>query len=269
MVAMKRNLIVAYAARVGSSALIDTLSHTPGFSVPIFEELDWYSIEKRGLGKEQTPENIHRVVGYMLEDQSKLFPENSIAFKWRLFGDPEKLAEVMRRHQIVLLNMTRSELLELVSSRYLSDVVHRDFNAAQFAYRDAADQREDILTRYRLTMVSVDLNVFFSLCDSIVQVELERMAFLAELQRLGVTVYTALYEDFAYKRFRFMNKLLLLLGHPTLSCYPKTELTKISTAYPHELFSNAEDVLSSPKLLRRLSEWEQLVYGGPFETLSV
>jgi hypothetical protein len=260
-----RNFIISYTGRAGTSALVNTLSRLPRFVIPIFEELDWYYIEQHGLEEKQNPENIHDVVDYMLRNKQAEFPDCSVGFKWRMFGKPERLARVLR-NKVIVFNMIRSELLEVVSSLYLTDVVHKEFNKPQFAFSDTNDvvEREEILTRYRLNTVSVDLDAFFALCDKHVATERERIALLGELKEEGVEVYTILYEDFAYRRLYFMDRLLSLLGHPPLATYPTTGLTKISSAYPYELFTNRDELLASPELFDKARQWREVVYSTAF-----
>ena len=261
-----RNFIISYTGRAGSSALVNTLSRLPGFVIPVFEELDWYYIEQHGLEEKQNPENIHDVVNYMLQNKRKEFPDCSIGFKWRVFGDPKRLARALRDNDVIVFNMIRSELLEIASSLYLTDVVHKEFNKPQFAFSDTNDvrAREEILTRYRLNTVSVDFDAFFALCDRHMEAERDRLVLLTELQTQGVEVHTILYEDFAYRRLYFMCKLLPLLGHLPLSAYPTTGLTKISSAYPYELFTNYEELLASPALFNRARRWHDIAYATRF-----
>lgn len=264
-----RNFIVSYTGRVGSSAIIDVLSRLPAFVIPIFEELDWYYIQEHGLEDKHNAGNIHNIVDYLIRTVKEEFPNSSIGFKWRVFGDPLLVAATLQKHNVVVLNMIRSELLEVVSSLYLTDIVHKTFNETQFAFRDTQNPevRENILTRYRLNPVSVDLNIFLELCDKFIEAERGRIALLTTLQNAGVEVHTIIYEDFAYRRVYLIGKLLSLLGHAPLSAYPISGLTKISSAYPYESFLNKDDILASPILFEKIRQWTEVVYSSGFHVV--
>ena len=64
-----------------------------------------------------------------------------------------------------------------------------------------------------------------------------------------------------------MERLLRLLGHPPLSAYPMTGLTKISSTYPYELFTNCDELLTSPALFDRAQQWKDIVYTAGFPSL--
>lgn len=264
-----RNFIVTYSARVGSSALVDTLSRTDGVIVPIFEELDWFHIEREGLQDRQNESNIHEVVDWLFAEKAREHPGCSIGFKWRIFGRPEALAPVFARRDVVLFNMVRADLFELASSKYLTHVVYGDNDAPQFQFRDTESQerREDILTRYRLRTVDADIGRFRALCQEYVQGEMARIGMLREIQRLGITVYNLVYEDFAYKRLHFLNRLLDCLGHAPLETFPVTALTKVSSPFPSELFRNRGDLLRAKDLFALAAAWDRTVFHDSFPVL--
>jgi len=254
---MPRNFLISYSGRVGSTALIDTLKLIPGFLIPVFEELDYYSIEQAGQLDQHNASNIHMYVEHIYRNSSK--PDRSVGFKWRMWGDLEGIAGALVEHKVVVLNLVRADLFEYVSSIYLSDIVNKDFNAPQFLLRDATseEEREKILFKYRMTKHDVDVEKFFRLLDQQLGIERTRFAQLNHLRSLGCDIVTVFYEDFSYKRFGFLNNLVRFLGHPPLDFVPVIKLAKVSAAFPSELFYNREDLLRARELMSSLNDWEQ------------
>jgi hypothetical protein len=262
------NFLISYSGRVGSTALIDTLKQIPGFVVPVFEELDFWWLERQGLLDQHTAENIHELVDYTYRtlpagvDPARV----SVGFKWRVWGMPAELARVLRAHDAIVLNMVRCDALEFISSLYLTDVVNQEFNAPQFLLRDARTEEErlHILFRYRMQKTRVDLDAFFRLFEEKLRVETERLTLLKDLQRRGTEVYTILYEDFAYMRYRFLDALLRLLRQPRLARLPAIDLEKVAGAYPSERFVNRAELLGSERLISGLRAWHEMIFGAEF-----
>jgi hypothetical protein len=258
-----RNFLISYSGRVGSSALIDTLKAIPGFLVPLFEDLDYWHIEQHGKLDEHTEATIHHAVDYAY----RTIPEGvdpagtSVGFKWRIWGDMDRVSDVLRDHGVVVLNMVRCDIVEYVASLYLSDIVNREFNAPQFMLRDAANEAErlEILFKYRMQTCVADPEAYFNLYGNQLRMERERLDVLARLRRDGHRVCTIFYEDFAYRRYRFLNALLRLLNHKPLDRLPMTRLSKVATAYPSELFSNRAELLADARMTAALREWDELV----------
>lgn len=266
-----RNFLISYSGRVGSTALIDTLKMIQGFLVPIFEDLDFWWIEQQGLLDTHNHNNIDKLVDYIYRNVPEGIDavHTSVGFKWRIWGNMDNVSEVLQANHVVVLNMVRSDILEFASSLYLTDVVHKQFNAPQFLLRDATsdEERMRLMFRYRIEQHSLDVPAFFRICEHQLELERQRCGLLSELRNLGCPVYTILYEDFAYKRFDFLNALLSLLAHPPMSQLPTTKLTKVSTPYPSELFINRQELLDSPQLMHALWKWREMTYGFGFEML--
>jgi hypothetical protein len=267
------NFVISYSERVGSTALIDTLKQIPNFLVPVFEDLDFWWIEKQGLLNRHTQDNIHELVAYIYDtlpdgmDATRV----SVGFKWRMWGDQAHIAQVLRDRGVIIFNLVRCDMLECISSLYLSNVANRDFNAPQFLLRDAPNEaaRLEILFKYRMQKYEVDLRRFFDLFEEQLRVETKRTDFLCGLQRQGCTVYTILSEDFGYKRFRFLNSMLRLLRHPPLQEWPSIALEKVSNSYPSESFTNRAALVGSERLIEGMRAWDAMVMRPEFRLLAI
>jgi hypothetical protein len=264
-----RNFMVSYAGRVGSTALLDSLKMLPNFIIPIFEEYDAWYVEKHKLYEKFNEENIADIIDEMYTKHES--PGVSVGFKWRIWGDVDKVATILAKHETVVFNMVRSDAFEFFSSLYLSDVVHGEFNASQFLLKDAAteEERQQILFRYRMQTHPVDLAKFRSLFEEGMERERERLVQVQRLRAAGIEIVTIFYEDFAYKRFRFLNAFLRRLGHPGTTFVPNPAIRKVGLPYPSELFENREDVMSSDWLQDAICEWDRVVAPGSLETLLI
>jgi hypothetical protein len=266
-----RNFLITYSGRVGSTALIDHLKLIPDVVVPVFEELDYWHLEQRGALDETTPANIHHAVDsiYAGERDGRPASSLSLGFKWRPWGDVAAVASVLKRRDVLVFNLTRADIIEFIGSLYLSDVVYKEFNSPQFMLRDAATQeeRQQILFRYRMTPVEVDLDKYFALCQERLAEEKARMALLRQLENHGVEIRTIFYEDFTYKKFHFLSAVLSALRLPALTAMPVTKLAKVSSAFPSELFTNRQALFDSPRLMEIVREWETLLYLHGFKPL--
>jgi len=254
-----RNFLISYSGRVGSTALIDTLKLVPDFLIPVFEELDYYAIKQAGQLDRHHEGTIHTYVQHIYQSRSSL--DQSVGFKWRIWGDLDRIGAVLKEHDVLIFNLVRADLFEFVSSLYLSDIVNSDFNAAQFLLRDAEteEERQKILFKYRMTKHTVDIAKFMELMETQMAIEQKRFAQLGHLRALGCEITTIFYEDFAYKRFGFLNGLMRTLGHHRLDFIPDTKLMKVSSAFPSELFENRSELLQVPQLFSQLDRWERLV----------
>jgi hypothetical protein len=266
-----QNFLISYSGRVGSTALIDTLKLLPTITVPVFEELDYWALEASGGLEQHNAANIHTYVDSIYAERAELRATSGLStgFKWRIWGDIPPLAEVLKRHDVMLLNLMRADIVEFIASLYFTNIVYGEFNAPQFALRDAQTEEErlSILFRYRMQPVDVDVDRYFQLFDERLAEEQARHAVLQELAAHGVQARTILYEDFSYKRFHFLAGLTGALGLPAPVTTPVTKLAKVSPPFPSELFRNRAALLDSPRLPAALQAWEALVYSAAFPPL--
>ncbi len=263
-----RNFLVSYTGRVGSTALLDSLKLLPNFDIPVFEELDAWYVAEHKLYETLNAENIHEAVDGIFERHRA--PGVSVGFKWRIWGNIDHVAEVLRKHEVVIFNLVRSDALEYISSLYLTNIVHKEFNAPQFMLKDADSEEErlKILFRYRMETYDVDPAQYRQLFEEELQRERERIELLGRLQAAGNKVVTIFYEDFAYKRYRFLSALLKMLNQPPMAKWPLVKLQKVSNAYPSEQFKNREEIFGADFVSEALCSWDKEVAPANFTLLT-
>lgn len=265
------NFIICYSSRVGSSALVDILGRLPRFKVPIFEDLDWWYLKEKGLLGAISSENIHDHAAQLFQSAVTAPEEKiSVGFKWRIWGDPSRLARMIAENNVMLFNLVRNDIFEFVSSLYLSDDVYGEGHA-QFKIDQLKSEGEknELLDRYRHTMIMADSDLFFSRFDKVMNAERRRIEFLKKLKENGASVITIFYEDFAYKRFHFVNKMIGRLGHDRVDLVPRSYLRKVSSPFPSELFLNRDDIAKNQQIAGLLRAWEDLIYTPEFDVMNV
>jgi hypothetical protein len=263
-----RNFLVSYSGRVGSTALLDSLKLLPNFDIPIFEELDAWYVDVNKLYDGVNEENVDKVIDetYELHRAAGV----SVGFKWRIWGNIDKVAEVLRKHDVIIFNLVRSDALEYIASLYLTNIVNKEFNAPQFLLKDASSEEEKlkILFRYRIEKHEVDLAQYRELFEQELQRERERIDLLRRLHAAENTILTIFYEDFAYKRYRFLSALLRLLGHPPMVSWPDPQLRKVANAYPSEQLTNRSELCASDWLVSALHLWDEAITPSDFPLLT-
>ncbi len=256
---MAYNVIINYSNRVGSTALIDSLKTLPDITVPIFEELDHWYLEREGLLQDTSSLNIGYAYESIIQSCKLQRGDKSrwTCIKWRIWGDLTHLIEVFKRTRVKVFNLVRGDGLEFISSLYLSNVIYGDNNAAQFLLKDAqsSDEKKSILMKYRETKIAIDIDDFSSFFRNRLDEEMERTKMLGKLQESGIDVKTIFYEDFAYQRIRFMNALLKEIGHDHLERYPEINLKKVSRPDPSSIFTNRSEIIQSNNIYNLINEW--------------
>jgi hypothetical protein len=262
-----RNFLVSYSGRVGSTALLDCLKTLPDFDIPVFEELDAWYVDQHKLYDTVNAENIAEVVDKLYEQHSA--PGVSVGFKWRIWGNIDRVAEVLRKHEVVVFNLVRSDALEYIASLYLTNIVNKEFNAPQFKLKDATSEEErmKILFRYRMETHEADLAQYWLLFEQELQRERERIGLLRRFHAARNPVMTVFYEDFAYKRYRCLNALLKVLNQPPMATWPSIKLEKVSNAYPSAQFTNRDEIFSGDRVSALLREWDEAIAPADFPLL--
>ena len=263
-----KNFVVTYEQRVGSSALVDSLANLGSFKIPVFEELDSYYIDNTGQSERWTVDTIHNLVAETFENALAASHGCGVGFKWRIWGRPERVCEVLRKYDVTMFNMVRSNWLDFVASIYMTDVVYSDSNAPQFILDTLSkDERDNLLKRYRENTVEVDIPAFMDLSARLYWKEMNRIEYLQQLQAAGIPIYTIYYEDFAYKNLHFMSKLVEVLGGEPLQRLPESCFKKVSSPYPSEAFTNRKELLAVPGLIDTILKWETVVHDGSIKPL--
>lgn len=231
---MAKNFLIVYTARDGSSALINLLSKHPNVVVPLFEGMDPYALPKP-LG-DAAPElerifttgefdgiqpNPGEIDMRRLEDTPE--GEASIGFKWRFWGDNEKVCQELKSHDVKVFFLFRRDFTELVSSIHLSEQLNVKKGGEfqnwhpQFEYL-AADKTERKAMKKELEETRVRINPlkFLRIIARRIVVARRQRHIAKHLAAHGVETEVIFYEDFKDDNRGFVNDMLRDIGQSEL-----------------------------------------------------
>lgn len=225
------NFIIFFSGREGSSPIITQLASHPDIRVPIFEHFD------RATAKQSWPDTHPAdLIDYAFrtghkpsQDETPPTSEQSVGFKWRAWGQIDKLHPVIAHHKPVLFHLFRRNLLDYAASRYMSDHIVPElpeakemgftgFGHSQFKFKDLSGDQQQRL-REAMNKVHFSIPVDFAtdriqkVVDAKAQVEKN---YLIRLENNGAKVHHICYEDYLSdpKVFLedFANQYQLMLG---------------------------------------------------------
>jgi hypothetical protein len=223
-----RNFVLIYSGRTGSSPIVNILARQPGLCVPVFEDLD-----HRFIGAERAariPEILDAVfrtgalAGAALPEHLPRFPAGetprSIGFKWRPYGDWEKVCAVFRRHDVVLFVLGRRDFVELAASLYitshgnkLQDEVaipqHPQFGLAIAA---RAEVERGAIERLQHMRFPVRPRLLYRVMRQQANAGADLLALARDAARRGVPVRALAYEDFVADNAGFIRAMLGEIG---------------------------------------------------------
>ncbi len=224
------NFLFLFSGREGSSPIIDWLDSHPDVVVPFFEAMDWYNEDIRAY------EPIHRLADLLYRhgdfDTAKAafaspavcrretHEDRRIGFKWRVWGDPEAVADVLARHRVKVFHLFRENLLQMAVSYYFSDVVIPRLEREQgvdlgggghfqFALAEKAEQERvrylDLRSRIEFCVPPAELQVII---DGIVAAKVGVYEdYCRPMAARGMEVYSVRYEDFVEDQSRFFRRV--------------------------------------------------------------
>jgi hypothetical protein len=205
------------------------LSAQRSVRVPLFEDLDRRNFEKQQDGRTLAAvlddvfrtgrhgTRSHDTVLYACPDDEVA----SIGFKMRLFGSPREMAPILRAHRVKLFVLSRRDLVEVVSSLYVSEIgaLEQDRVALiQHPQFHLFTLREEEKTRYLSDLDSIRLEIrsrkFLSLARSFVRHKRRLLRLAAGFAAEGIEIVPVYYEDFVADRIGFIRAFLGELGFP-------------------------------------------------------
>lgn len=234
---MARNFLIIYTAREGSSGIVNLLSQHPNVVVPVFEGLDPYSMAQTSPDAHIVPELdkvfssgafdgprarsgeiTYRTLGEVPAGKA------SIGFKWRFWGDRQRVAEVLRRHNVKVFFLFRRDFIELVSSIHLTEQLNKARESPvthwhpQFEYLSAdTKEREKLTQKLETAKVTIDTQKFLRAVLRRSKQARRLRGIARYLDSQGIETETIHYEDFQADNLGFVNGLLDRIGQPPLS----------------------------------------------------
>ncbi|HUZ71930.1 MAG TPA: hypothetical protein VMU87_02995 [Stellaceae bacterium] len=278
------NFVIVYHWREGATALTDLLSKHPNVCVPLFEEADQHHPNAFA-----TPENIHVrldalfATGDLESARSSLgMPGGvngrvsaSVGFKWRIWGEPERIAEVLRKHDVTVFHVFRLNALEWAVSRYFSTCIVpalepqigikfvTDVNP-QFGFatltREEQDAVRQVLHAYRFAVpadfVAASMKELWAFKENVCTTYMDVM------HGHGVPVHAIFYEDFVRRRdvlLQYMCRALALDPVPLHECEPWYQ--KVASENLLAQVENIESLRASGELRALQRSYHDMIRG--------
>ena len=234
---MSRNFLLIYTGREGSSGIVNLLSQHPNVVVPLFEGLDPYNedVSKEGFDVVReldsifdtgmfsgTPAKPGEIAYKSIDDVDP--NQVSVGFKWRFWGNRDQVADVLKKHNVIVFFLFRRDFLELVSSIHLTQQLNSEQGNPvanwhpQFEFRTADKTKKDELRKkLESTTVRVAPKGF---CVTMLRrsKEARRLRMFADfLNSRGVETSTLHYEEFQKDNLGFINTVLAQIDQPPLA----------------------------------------------------
>ncbi len=210
---MGSNFVILYNGREGSSAIINSLSGQPCITVPLMEELDSYIYSEKFKARD-LPDTLDTIfstgkyapadmVDTHLQRSTSKSDAPSVGFKWRLFGDLNKIAEVFVKHNVTVYSLFRKNFIDITCSAYVhaygnklqSDVDMMSF--PQFKALEASpDERDAYFKSLSEQHFKLVRHLFLHAAYRQIKTRTQQKQKLVQLHRAGVKMKSIYYEDF-------------------------------------------------------------------------
>ncbi len=223
------NFVIVYTAREGSSAIIDQLSLCQGVSVPLFEELDKFWVERFYGGRLHIPTELDTIYsrndfpheddwGFKNFVSGKKRGESvdSVGFKWRPHGSPASVVSTLKAHNVACFFLYRRDFDELIASLTISNYdqaqkggpAHGQFDFAKMSDEERAQEAKKISSR----TIPLPSKIFWSTAIKRVVHALRLRLMRSYAAMRGLKVQVVYYEDFLAAPRPFIQHLLEQVG---------------------------------------------------------
>lgn len=224
MASSKKNFIIQYNGREGSSAIISALSAQKGVNVPIFEELDRYK-----FGKTNSPEDYPPALDNIFStglfegrrtNRGNLHspdPNDTVlatGFKWRIDDNIHSAARVMQKHNVNVFLLLRRDFLSMVCSVYIHNYGNKlqsnvDVPAhPQFIGTNDNTEELEKLERINQQKFRMVKPWFLKAAYDVSAARKRQVGKAHRLKRASIPVHMVYYEDFDGNQEEFITSFL-------------------------------------------------------------
>ncbi len=233
---MARNFVILYCGREGSSAITKAFSNRSDVRIPVFEDFDQYA--RADTAEDDVPMILDHMLatgqfstkisdGAARSTEPTLPSPPAIGFKWRIWGDAKRLAQVLHQHKVVVFELLRADIVNFALSAYLSEhVLPFEENSRfsrilqdpnpQFRIRWLeADARDEVISFIRARSFSVDAEKLSEIMQAYLGWRaLLRDTYIDPFRASGLEVHTLFYEDFLADAADFLGRMAAAVGVP-------------------------------------------------------
>jgi len=280
---MPRNFILMFQGKEGSSAYVSHLGNHPRISVPLFEELERHKLRKTFRDADALAPNLPGIVARIFEtgsfdpaflDASAPQPVTTrpagtdvTGFKWRIWIPPEALIDRLRAHDVMLLNIQRTDFTDLMFSVYTTYVAKQENpvlaegggDALQFRLAKAGpEERAAIEAELAALRFTVDPEKLWPLVARRLRGYRKRLEKLRVFAGAGIPIHNISYEEFVADPETSLRGTLAALGlefHPGVL---KTRYKKVLRSDPRDLALNADEIQAMPEFADYREKWDRV-----------
>lgn len=242
---MASNFVISYNGREGSTAIINSLSWQNGIRVPLMEDLDPYEylVENKARDIPRKLDEIFSTGSYSGASHNPKYLLNinsdaqtdAIGFKWRIFGDLQKIAEVFNKHDVTVVSLFRRDFLDIVCSSYAhkyGNKIQSTVELGEYPQFKVATMDEAELKEYFAALSAQEFRLvsrwFWEMAGKQVKIRKSQNRNLNQLARYGVKMKTMFYEDFNTDPERFITSFMADIGMEGPSEFnPRCDFVKV------------------------------------------
>ncbi len=244
---MAGNFIIYYNGREGSTAITNSLSGQQGITVPLMEDLDGYAYLPAHRARD-IPAVLDAIFKTGRYNDVKLKPRQlqisdtadspqSIGFKWRIFGDMQKISSVLLAHDVTVFCLFRRNFLDLVCSSYVhiyGNKIQPDIEVEAHPQFTMQHLNEGELQAFSAAISTQKFNLvsrwFIAIAHRQIGIRRRQEATLRALSKAGVKIKTILYEDFDAAPEPFIKNFMAELGFGADTPFnPHCDFVKVHT----------------------------------------
>lgn len=278
---MPRSFVILYTGREGSSAIIKAFADRQDIIVPVMEDFDPYACAD--LVEGDVPAILNHMLGtarfskgadhQVTRPPAGTLPRPpAVGFKWRIWGDATRIAEVFREHGVVVFELLRHDIVNLALSLYLTnfvlpleqlcrfpEIIHDPNPQFRTRWLERAAQ-EEVIKFIRSREFAVDLHKFIKLMEGYAAGRQHiRTKYVDVFRAAGLEVHTSFYEDFLTNPTMFLSRMAELLS---IKIDPNREpyYRKVARDDIRTQVTNLSELETSREVLRiKLSYYDRLL----------
>lgn len=268
-----KNVVVIYSGREGSSAIVSSLGKHSKISLPIFEHMDFSNIKNK-FGN-SVFDKVHIGIGNLLagcefgenifdEEPSCDYSSKKVVFKWRPWGDMEKISSVLKKNKTLLVSLARRDVVNHGLSKYFTNRVvgeGKGFYHPQFHVNKLSEEEKSkYIKKLRESCFNVDIDLYVKDLKEYVDAKQIMHNKVNLMRKRGVDVKEVFYEDFLEDKERFLSSLLFDIGLDYEDDVARSDFKKVNRNDLRDQVENIIDVENDCRVKSLVSKYHNLFF---------
>ena len=278
-----KNFVIMYREREGSSPIVATMGNHKHIHLPLFEQLDHYVAKDfadndtiadvvDNILHGRAIEHGGQVMARKLDDRA--LAETSIGFKWRFWGNPDRIRQTLARDNAVVFHLFRRNLIELAASLYFTSTIIPRYEAEhgvdlgggghlQFSLTKLTqDEREAKLALLHSVQFDIPTAAVRDTAEKILKEKTDKYRrYIDGMNALNIPTYSILYEDFCTDKPAFFTDLYNAIGvDPAQQSELGSHFTKVGGENFLDQVRNLAEVEADPGVHDVLRRYDDLIF---------